>query len=58
MSGLAGQLLIGAAGGLVAAIATSFISLWTLRLNLDHAKESDRLADACRHPGFDTPHGL
>lgn len=46
MSGLAGQLLIGAAGGLVAAIVTSVISLWAQRQNLDHAKESDRLADA------------
>jgi hypothetical protein len=48
MSSLAGQLLIGAAGGLVAAIVTSLISLWAQRQNLDHAKESDRLADARR----------
>jgi len=48
VSSLAGQLLIGAAGGLVAAIVTSLISLRALRINLDHAKESDRLADARR----------
>jgi hypothetical protein len=48
VSSLAGQLLIGAAGGLVAAIVTSLISLRALHLNLDHAKESDRLADARR----------
>jgi hypothetical protein len=48
MSSLGGQLLIGAAGGLVAAVVTSFISLWALHLNLDHAKQSDRLADARR----------
>ena len=48
MSSLAGQLLIGAAGGLVAAVVTSLISLWAQRQNLDHAKESDRLADARR----------
>jgi hypothetical protein len=48
MNGIAGQLLIGAAGGLVAAVVTSVISLWALRQNLDHANESDRLADARR----------
>jgi len=48
VSSLAGQLLIGAAGGLVAAIVTALISLRALHLSLDHAKESDRLADARR----------
>jgi hypothetical protein len=48
MSGIAGQLLVGAVGGLVAALVTSGLSFYAVKLNLDHARESDRLADGRR----------
>lgn len=48
MSGVAGQLLIGAAGGLVAAIVTAGVSLFAVWLSLRDARARDRLADA-RH---------
>jgi hypothetical protein len=48
MSGLAGQLLLGAVGGLVAALVTSGLSVYAVKLNLKHARKSDQLADARR----------
>ena len=40
--------LTAALGGLVAALVTSGISLFAVKLGLDHARESDRLADERR----------
>jgi hypothetical protein len=45
MSALSDQLLTGAVGGLVAAIATSGLSLYAVNVTLNHARESDKLAD-------------
>ena len=48
MGGLATQLLVGAAGGLVAAAFASVLTYRGIVRGLDHARESDRLADARR----------
>ncbi len=48
MGGLAGQLLVGAVGGLVAAAIGSVLTYRGMIRSLDHARESDRLADARR----------
>src|SRR5438876_8671182 len=45
MSAPSGQWLTGAGGGLVAAIATSGLSLYAVKVSLRHARESDTLAD-------------
>jgi hypothetical protein len=48
VSGLATQLLVGAVGGLVAAAFASVLTYRGIVRGLDHASESDRLADARR----------
>jgi hypothetical protein len=48
MGGLATQLLVGAVGGLVAAAFASVLTYRGIVRGLDHARDSDRLADA-RH---------
>jgi hypothetical protein len=48
MGGLATQLLVGAVGGLVAAALGSVLTYRGIVRSLDHAHESDRLADARR----------
>ncbi len=48
MGGLATQLLVGAVGGLVAAAFASVLTYRGIVRSLDHARESDRLADARR----------
>lgn len=42
------QFLTAALGGLVAALVTACLSLFAVKLGLDHARESDRLADKRR----------
>jgi vacuolar-type H+-ATPase catalytic subunit A/Vma1 len=46
VSALESQLLVGAVGGLVAALVTSGLTFYAVKLNLEHATVSDRLADA------------
>lgn len=48
MSGLAAQLLVGAVGGLVAAAFGGILTYRGIVRGLDHARESDRLADERR----------